>query len=50
MMGALVNASSATQYVLMAFWFVLYANVCYKSVYDRLVYIYEKKYKSLLKL
>ena len=39
LMGGLVNAGSATQYVLLVFWFVLYANVCYKRVYDRFVLI-----------
>ena len=47
LMGAIVNASSAAKYIMLAFWVVVYSSTCFNSVYNRYMDLNKKVFMMI---
>ena len=47
LMGAIVNASSAAKYIMLAFWVIVYSTTCFNSVYNRYMDLNTKVFEMI---
>ncbi len=47
LMGAIVNASSAAKYIMLAFWVIVYSTSCFNSVYSRYMDLNTKVFQMI---